>query len=185
MLGYRPEHRLEEGGPDPGLAGRARARPVEGADGRPHGRLLVAPTGQRPGHGLDQRVPEPGVPPPGRRLGPGLVPGAGLGLGPGPGWRLGPGLGAGGRLGVGRAAGGCSTAAEGSTVAITRAGEYPTPRRPRSPSDTTWKRTAALSSPGESFSSSRSATHFASPTVSPVASTFSSDVISALSSFFA
>ena len=32
--------------------------------------------------------------------------------------------------------------------AITRAGAKPTPSRPRSPSETTWKRTAALSSPG-------------------------------------
>src|SRR5438552_1612833 len=61
-----------------------------------------------------------------------------------------------------------------ATVAITRAGAKPTPSRPRSPSETTWNLTADLSSPGWSFSSSRSADHFASPTVSPVASIWSS-----------
>jgi hypothetical protein len=45
---------------------------------------------------------------------------------------------------------------------------YPTPSKPRSPSDTTWKRTLALSSPGARRSRSRSAFHFASPTVSPL-----------------
>src|SRR5215207_9969584 len=68
-------------------------------------------------------------------------------------------------------------------VATTRAGEKPTPRIPRSPSETTWKRTLDLSIPGCSFSSSRRAAHFASPTVSPSLSTRSSAVISSPSAF--
>ena len=47
---------------------------------------------------------------------------------------------------------------------------------PRSPSLTTWKRTPSRSIPGASRSSSRSAAHFASPTVSPVASTETSSL---------
>src|SRR6266508_4103455 len=64
-----------------------------------------------------------------------------------------------------------ATAASVDTVATTFAGAKPTPSSPRSPSVTTWKCTADLSRPGCCFSSSRSAAHFASPTVSPVAST--------------
>ena len=66
---------------------------------------------------------------------------------------------------------GSATAAFAETVATTFAGAKPTPSKPRSPSVTTWKCTADLSRPGCCFSSSRSAAHFASPTVSPVAST--------------
>jgi hypothetical protein len=57
------------------------------------------------------------------------------------------------------------------TVATTRAGVYPTPSKPRSPSDRTSNWTLSRSSPGTSCSSWRNAVHFASPTVSPVAST--------------
>ncbi len=63
-LGGRLEHGLDEGGPDGRLSGRASAVGGERADGRADDRLVVAPTGQGPGHGLDQRVPEPGVAPP-------------------------------------------------------------------------------------------------------------------------
>ena len=60
---------------------------------------------------------------------------------------------------------------EASTSAMTWAGVYPTPSRPRSPSVTTSNRTLSRSRLATSCSSSRSAAHFASPTVSPVAST--------------
>ena len=69
-----------------------------------------------------------------------------------------------------------ASAASAGRCATTRAGMYPTPSRPRSPSVTTSKRTADLSSAGCRCSSSRSAAHFASPTVSPVASTVSSSL---------
>src|SRR5262245_26176665 len=62
-----------------------------------------------------------------------------------------------------------AAASEGA-VAITRAGGYPTPSRPRSPSEPTCRRIAPRATPGRGRASSRMAAHFASPTVSPVAS---------------